>query len=162
MQKGAKGADVENAWGVKVDRFGNAIYPHNIPYQENTISLNPENLPGNVNFSSNQMKVIPRRYSAQMAVFDTRQTSNILLNIRSNKMNNLPIGSQLFDNQNNEMGILGPTQQVLLNNENALKKSMKLTWGNTLNESCVIDPIPETELEGSTGGGFKFIHVECK
>ena len=32
--KNGKGANVENAWGVKVDRFGNAIYPFNSAYSK--------------------------------------------------------------------------------------------------------------------------------
>jgi len=160
--QGAKGADVENAWGVKVDRFGNAIYPHNMPYQENIISLNPENLPGNVNFSSNQIKIVPRRYSAQLAIFDTQKTSNILLNISSSKMDRLPIGSQLFDDKNNEVGILGPTQQILLDHENALDNPMKLVWGNGVNESCIIEPISKMVLKNQSKQEFRVMNVECQ
>ena len=160
--KGAKGANVENAWGIKIDHFGNAIYPQNMPYQENIISLNPENLPGNVNFASNQMKVIPRKYSSQLAVFNTQITSNILLNITSKKMDALPIGSQLFDYENNEIGILGPTQQILLDNSTALNNQMKLIWGKTLNEYCEINPINDASLQNESHENFKIINVECK
>ena len=89
------GANVSNAWGVKVDRFGNAIYPFNSAYTKNTISLDPKDLPANVTLESNQTDVIPRKYSSQLAEFKANKTSNLLLRIHATAQPDLPMGSQL-------------------------------------------------------------------
>jgi len=159
--KDAKGANVENAWGVKVDRFGNAIYPHNNPYTINTITLNPANLPLNISLASNQTQVIPRKYSAQLALFDSVKTSNILLTITSKILNKLPIGSQLFNDQHQVIGVLGPTQQVIIDDESALAHPMHLAWGDQENEFCSITPLKVEDAKPNNMNEFKIIRA-CK
>ncbi|KAF5289352.1 hypothetical protein FQR65_LT20839 [Abscondita terminalis] len=107
------GAVVSNAWGVKVDRFGNAIYPYNTPYSKNLITLDPADLPANVTLESNQTEVIPRRYSSQLTEFKANKSSNILLRIRYALDSQIAMGSQLKDEQGNVLGIVGASSQVI-------------------------------------------------
>lgn len=158
----AKGAKLQNAWGVKIDRFGNAIYPSNIPYQSNTISLDPSDLPVNVNFLSNQSQVIPKKYSAQLVIFNTQKSSNILLSLSAPHHDRLPIGSQLFSQQGQMIGTLGPTQQVLVEDEQALMYPMQLKWGEDEQDSCQIEGLNPQDLKNKTKKNFIFIHAECK
>lgn len=158
--KDAKGAQVTNAWGVEIDRFGNAIYPNNTAYQVNTISLDPSNLPTNVNFVSNQKQVIPKRYSAQLAVFETQKSSNILLNVKSITETSLPIGSQLYNSNHQVIGTLGPTQQIMLESEEGINHPMLLAWGEGEENSCTIFPLNTKALYPNKE--LQMISVECK
>ncbi|WP_314340894.1 fimbria/pilus outer membrane usher protein [Acinetobacter guillouiae] len=156
------GANVANAWGVKVDRFGNAIYPFNSAYTKNTISLDPKDLPANVTLESNQTDVIPRKYSSQLAEFKANKTSNLLLRIHSAVQQNLPMGSQFKDSDNQVIGVLGAGNQVIVNQESPLMKVSTVTWGSNSNESCQIAPISKQQLQQKTTENFNIIDVECK
>ncbi|MCT9977880.1 fimbrial biogenesis outer membrane usher protein [Acinetobacter sp. I-MWF] len=156
------GANVSNAWGVKVDRFGNAIYPFNSAYSKNTISLDPKDLPANVTLESNQTDVIPRKYSSQLAEFKANKTSNLLLRIHATQQQNIPMGSQFKDSDNQVIGIFGAGNQVIVNQELPLMKVSTVTWGGNQNESCQIAPIAKQQLQRKTTGNFNIIDVECK
>lgn len=157
-----KGANVANAWGVKVDRFGNAIYPFNSAYSKNTITLDPKNLPANVTLESNQTDVIPRKYSSQLAEFKANKSSNLLLRIHSTQQPDLPMGSQFKDSENHTIGILGAGNQVIVNKEQPLMNSSRVIWGSTEKESCQIAPLSKQQLEQKTTANFNIIDVECK
>jgi outer membrane usher protein len=160
--KDAKGAKILNAWGVQIDRFGNAIYPYNSPYNVNTISLDPQNLPVNVSLESNQTQVIPKRFSSQLVLFESKVSSNILLTIASKDRQKLPIGSQLYDVNNLVIGMLGPTQQILLDNKNSVNEMMTLKWGKQAEESCVIQPIKTLSNKKKFEDFFEIVDVECE
>ncbi|KAF1028436.1 MAG: Outer membrane usher protein HtrE [Acinetobacter bereziniae] len=156
------GAVVSNAWGVKVDRFGNAIYPYNSPYTKNLISLDPADLPVNVSLESNQTEVIPRKYSAQLAEFKANKSSNILLRIRYLSDQQVSMGSQLKDEQGNVFGIVGASSQVIVDQQNALQKSTYVVWGTEAHQQCAIAPISQKILERKPIENFNIIDVECK
>ena len=156
------GANVSNAWGVKVDRFGNAIYPFNSAYTKNTISLDPKDLPASVTLESNQTDVIPRKYSSQLAEFKANKTSNLLLRIHAAQQQDIPMGSQFKDSDNQVIGILGAGNQVIVNQELPLMKVSTVIWGSNSNESCQIAPISKQQLQKKTTGNFNIIDVECK
>ncbi|MFW1942614.1 fimbria/pilus outer membrane usher protein [Acinetobacter guillouiae] len=156
------GANVSNAWGVKVDRFGNAIYPFNSAYTKNTISLDPKDLPANVTLESNQTDVIPRKYSSQLAEFKANKTSNLLLRIHATQQQNIPMGSQFKDSDNQVIGILGAGNQVIVSQALPLMKVSTVAWGSNQNESCQIAPIAKQQLQQKTTGNFNIIDVECK
>ncbi|WP_427927689.1 fimbria/pilus outer membrane usher protein [Acinetobacter guillouiae] len=156
------GANVSNAWGVKVDRFGNAIYPFNSAYTKNTISLDPKDLPANVTLESNQTDVIPRKYSSQLAEFKANKTSNLLLRIHATAQPDLPMGSQFKDSDNQVIGVLGAGNQVIVNQALPLMKVSTVIWGRHDNESCQIAPISKQQLQQKSAGNFNIIDVECK
>lgn len=156
------GAVVSNAWGVKVDRFGNAIYPYNSPYSKNLITLDPADLPVNVTLESNQTEVIPRRYSSQLAEFKANKSSNILLRIRHSLAQQMPMGSQLKDEQNNILGIVDASNQVIVDKQDALLKTTYVVWGTENHANCMIAPISQKQLEVKNTENFNIIDVECK
>lgn len=157
-----KGAVVSSAWGVKVDRFGNAIFPYNTPYSKNVISLDPADLPVNVTLESNQTEVIPRKYSAQLAEFKANTSSNILLRLRHSSNQTIAMGSQLKDEQGNILGIVGASSQVIVDQQEALLKPTRIVWGTGTQESCSIAAIPEQQLTRKHTENFNIIDVECK
>lgn len=157
-----KGAKIQNAWGVKVDRFGNAIYSGVTPYVVNTISLDPSDLPLNVSLDANQSEVIPKKYSSQLALFDTKTTSNILLTISSSTYENLPIGSQLIGSDGKVIGMLGPTSQLMVENEESLKEPSQLIWGDEEKQSCSLAPVVLDPKQTNENSGLNIVNVECK
>lgn len=157
------GARLNNAWGVKLDRFGNAIYPTSSAYSENDISVNPQDLPIDVVLESNQIKVIPRKYSSTLAVFNAKQTSNILLRIMVKNSVKLPIGSQVLKSDGTVLGMMGQSNQVILENRNdVFEQPLKVLWGTEMNQSCEIDPIPPLKAKPIRKNyHFEILNVEC-
>lgn len=158
----AKGATINNAWGVKLDRFGNAIYPNNSAYVENDIQINTEKLPIDVKMASNQIKVIPRKYSSSLATFDVKKTSNILLRITNKNGVQLPIGSRLLNEQGNFVGMLGQSNQVILEDtDHVFNQKLFVEWGELSIERCEIPPISIMPNHIKQNNQFKIIKVEC-
>jgi outer membrane usher protein len=148
--------------GVKVDRFGNAIYPYNTPYSKNLITLDPADLPANVTLESNQTEVIPRRYSSQLTEFKANKSSNILLRIRYALDSQIAMGSQLKDEQGNVLGIVGASSQVIVDKQEALLHETSVVWGAEANQQCKIEPISKSLLTQKNTENFNIINVECK
>lgn len=57
--KGAKGAEIKNGQGAKIDSFGYAIMPSLSPYQYNTVSLDPRGLNSSVDIQGGSQQVVP-------------------------------------------------------------------------------------------------------
>lgn len=156
------GARLNNAWGVKLDRFGNAIYPSASAYRENQISLNPEDLPVNVVLDSNETKVIPRKYSSTLATFKAKRISNLLLRIKTVRDVPLPIGSHLLNQDGALIGILGQSNQVILESgDEAFDQSLTVAWGNEMTESCKIPLIDLPSKKQKKDKQLQILNVEC-
>jgi len=158
-----EGARLNNAWGVKLDRQGNAIYPTSSAYSENDISIDPQDLPIDVVLESNQMKVIPRKYSSTLATFKAKQTSNLLLRIQTRKGINLPIGTQVRKQDGSFIGMLGQSNQVILEErKDVYNQPLTVVWGEDMEQSCHISPIPSPKTNKvKKNYQFEILKVEC-
>ncbi|WP_228703798.1 fimbria/pilus outer membrane usher protein [Acinetobacter larvae] len=161
--KNAKGAAVNNAWGGKVDRFGNAIYSSLSPYEVNEITIDSKNLPVDVNLKVNQSEVVPRRYSATLVHFETEKTSNILFNVHTPSQQQIPIGLQVRQQDDAVIGTFGQSNQLFIENAALLQERLAVQWGAQQRTTCWID-IPKNVLSNQKTSSKKFqiIDVECK
>lgn len=124
--KNAKNADIENSFGTKIDRFGNAIYTNLSPYEKNNIAINIKNLPLNIALIDNQAEVIPRRYSSTLVHLETEKTSNLLLNVITPENILIPIGFQVKNSANERIGTFGQSNQFFIDNEELLKDEISI------------------------------------
>ncbi len=156
------GASIDNAWGVKLDRWGNAIYPNASAYSINTISINPDQLPPEITLDGNQTQVIPRMYSSTLATFKANQQSNILMRIHSKKMQQFPMGSRIETLSGQLIGLMGQSNQSLLTHDiRDLKEPLKVVWGDQLKQSCSI-PITEFgSMVKKKNSQLDILNVEC-
>lgn len=160
---GARGANLMNAWGSKIDYFGNAIYANLSPYDKNSISLNIQDLDFDVNVKSNQAEVIPRRNSATMIKFDVEKTSNILLNVHNLGMKKeIPIGVQALSADGQIVGMFGQSNQLFVDNSDLLKQDILVQWGVTERQACRIDAPHRALPKQNNLRKMQLIDVECK
>ncbi|ELY3878242.1 thin pilus assembly outer membrane usher AcuC [Acinetobacter baumannii] len=156
------GASIDNAWGIKLDHWGNAIYPNASAYSVNTISINPNQLPPEITLDGNQTQVIPRMYSSTLATFKANQQSNILMRIHGKKALQFPMGSRIETLNGKLIGLMGQSNQSLLTHDiRDLKTSLKVVWGDQSKQSC---NIPLTEFNSVTKKNkshLEIIVVEC-
>ncbi|AOA58512.1 fimbria/pilus outer membrane usher protein [Acinetobacter larvae] len=156
----AKGADVQNAWGVKLDRFGNAIYPNISAYNHNEIAMNGNNLPVDLQFKSNQTYVTPRLFSSTLIEFETKRSSNILLKVNVHPKQKIPIGTQVKNREGRPLAMFGQSNLLFIEDAKALDEQIQVKWGSNNQHSCHIDQISQPVHINKTG--YKSIEVECK
>lgn len=157
------GATVENAWGVKLDRWGNAIYPNVSAYNMNSIAINPDQLPVEVTLDSNQTQVIPRLYSSTLATFNANVQTNILLRVHNSIDNTqFPMGSRIETQSGKFIGMMGQSNQSLLSKDiRDLNEPLKIVWGDQATKLCVIPLKDLTVISNSKTTQLNIINVEC-
>ena len=157
------GATVENAWGVKLDRWGNAIYPNISAYNMNSIAINPDQLPPEITLDGNQTQVIPRLYSSTLVTFKTSVQSNILLRMHNPSQEiQFPMGSRIETQSGKLIGIIGQSNQSLLNNDiHDLKEPLKVVWGDQVQQTCMIPPENFSGVLNNKSNPLNIINVEC-
>lgn len=153
-------AVLPNAWGSKLDYFGNAIYANMDPYRVNTINIDTQKTALDVSLDENQTEVVPRRYSATMIDFKTKRTSNILLNVHTANDATLPMGIQATDKNGQVVAMMGQSNQLFIQTPDALKQPITLQWGANNAQQCTI---PATVVNNKVKNtAFNIIDVECK
>ncbi|TCM64394.1 pili synthesis usher PapC-like protein [Acinetobacter calcoaceticus] len=152
-------AGISNAWGIRLDRFGNAIYSNSSPYNKNLIQIDPDQMPITSTLQSNQATVIPRLYSATMVNFSAQQSTIYVLRITS-PHGQLPMGTEVRNLDQQLLGRLAQSNQVILNRYNPQSDHvLSLIWGSQRQNSCQIQlPVLNNKKQQS----FQIISVECK
>lgn len=161
--KGARGASVMNAWGAKLDYWGNAIYSNLSPYTSNRIAIDIKDLGLDVNIKANQSEVIPRRFSSTLVKFDVEQTSNLLLEVTVPEGGKqIPIGVQALTEEGQVAGMFGQSNQLFIENAALLKDQLWVQWGAQEQQRCAIE-IPHKQIAGQKQPkSVQLIAVECK
>lgn len=103
---GAAGAEVNSYPGLKLDYWGNAVMPASMPYQKNTVSIDPKGLSNNVELTSTLQNVIPRSGAVVIAEFTTQQGAALLLT-PSHDDAGLPFGTTITNSQGKQVGMVG-------------------------------------------------------
>ncbi len=112
--KGASGARLENGQGGRIDGNGYGIVPSLTPYKENSIRLDPRNLPITVDVLENEKTVVPRRGAIIAINMSTITGKPMILTLRDKQLKFLPIGSELEDSKGVDQGIVGQGGQAFV------------------------------------------------
>lgn len=110
----AAGARLTNAPGARVDRFGYAVVPYLTPYQLNTIQIEPQGLPLNVQLDATSAQVAPYAGAVVMMKFKTKSGRTLIVRARLQNGQTLPFGAEVFDDNGASMGVVGQGGQILL------------------------------------------------
>jgi outer membrane usher protein len=105
--EGATGARVFNGQGAKVDRNGYAILPGLTPYRENTVAIDYKDLPSSVDIMENHKVVIPRAGAMIPVNMTTMTGAAMMLVVRDENKEFLPIGTDLVDASGMSQSIVG-------------------------------------------------------
>jgi len=83
----------------KTNRDGNLLVPDILPYQENTLAIEPRDLPFTAEIKNTSMKVLPYYHSGSIARFDVKKSFHIRLQLIQDNGNFVPVGSDaILDN----------------------------------------------------------------
>jgi outer membrane usher protein len=141
----AAGATVSNSQGAKVDGRGYAIAPNLMPYQLNTIALDPKGTDAGVELKSTTANVAPRAGSVVKLTYDTAHGRAVMVETALPDGDAVPFGAEVFDAQGNSVGVAGQGSRLFIHD---MPESGVLTvkWGEDATESCQIDvPLPKSK-----------------
>jgi len=112
---GARGVDVIGGGsGISTDRRGYATQSWVTPYQENTVSLDPLGLPGDVEISQTDVRVVPTEGAVVAAKFKTRTGGRALMSL-THLGKAVPFGALVtLEAKEGNAGIVGGEGQVYL------------------------------------------------
>lgn len=134
--EGASGAIIENNWGSELDMFGNGIVPYLSPYQLNQVSIDPSNLPLDVDLSSTSKQVIPRANSAVLVEFTTQSGKIVFFDLTLPNQDTPPMAAEAYDQNNSPIGIVVQGGR-LYTRDIPNEGTIKVIWGNTDRKSVV-------------------------
>lgn len=136
--RGAKGASLTNSNGAKVDSNGYAIVSGLTPYRENTLSIDPKGIPDDVELSVTQQNVAPGYGAVVMLDYPTVSGQPILLQLRDDEGQQLPVGAEVFNAVNESLTLVGQGSRVFLRVQESRGK-IKVKWGESIDRQCVAE-----------------------
>ncbi|WP_130832920.1 fimbria/pilus outer membrane usher protein [[Erwinia] mediterraneensis] len=112
--KGATGARILNGYGTQFDWNGYAIMPSLTPYRENNVTVNSYGALNEVDILENQHTVIPRMGSSLYVRMKTIVGTPVILIVRDEKGDYLPVGSAIYDKNGTEKSLIGQSGMAFL------------------------------------------------
>lgn len=112
---GASGISVRQGSGVETDYRGYTTSSWLSPYQKNTVSLDPLNLPEDAEIIQTDINVVPTQGAVVLAQFGTRIGGRALMTLKDTSGHIIPFGAlvKVID-QGGSAGIVGEKGQVYL------------------------------------------------
>jgi len=135
--KGAEGATVSGATGVKVDSHGYAVVPYLTPYSMNTVDIDPKGSSTDVEFQSTSEHVAPRLGSVVMLKYKTEMGRAALIRAPQLGGDVLPFGAQVTDANGRNVGVVAQDSRIFargLDDEGTLT----VKWGDEPGDVCSV------------------------
>jgi len=157
---GADGVGVSNQTGVKTDWRGYAIVPYVSPYRKNSIGLNTETLPDDVDLAQTNQTVVPTRGAVVRASYSTSVGQRVLMTLLRQGDTPVPFGATVTDPAATAAQgfIVGDGGQVYLTGLNA-SGSLQVQWGKDAGEQCRVDyRLPQAQPQS----GVTMVNGRCR
>ncbi|GGA34528.1 fimbria/pilus outer membrane usher protein [Dyella nitratireducens] len=156
----ASGATVSNSQGAKVDGRGYAIVPNLMPYQLNTIALDPKGADAGLELKSTTTNVAPRAGSVVRLKYDTKHGRAVMVETVLPDGRPVPFGAEVFDAQGNSVGIAGQGSRLFIRD---LPGSGVLTvkWGEEATDACQIS-VQLPEVKKGRQAEMQTVKAACK
>lgn len=155
---GAADVPVNGFPGVSTDFRGYTSKAYLTPYQENTISLDPTELPPNAEIMQTDVKVIPTKGAVVPAKFSTRVGERALMTLMRADGQIVPFGAVVAQASGEMAGIVGEQGQVYLTGLSP-QGSLVAKWGK--NQQCqIIYTLPGGS--DASSGGMTTIRETCQ
>ncbi|HHB1426190.1 TPA: fimbria/pilus outer membrane usher protein [Serratia odorifera] len=157
---GADGVGVSNQTGVKTDWRGYAIVPYVSPYRKNSIGLNTETLPDDVDLAQTNQTVVPTRGAVVRASYSASVGQRVLMTLLRQGDTPVPFGATVTDPAATAAQgfIVGDGGQVYLTGLNA-GGSLQVQWGKGAGEQCRVDyRLPQAQPQS----GVTMVNGRCR
>ncbi|HFZ8996648.1 TPA: fimbria/pilus outer membrane usher protein [Citrobacter freundii] len=134
---GAGGAEVLGGQGARVNAFGYALAPALVPYQFNTVGLDPQEMRDDAELQTSAHRVAPYAGAMVRLRFDTVRGQAMLITAKKSDGGLIPMGATVYDKNNHPIGMAGQAGQIYFR---ASEESgvLRVKWGDDAQESCDI------------------------
>ncbi|MFC5429586.1 fimbria/pilus outer membrane usher protein [Paraburkholderia denitrificans] len=136
--KGAEGATLRNANGVKVNSSGYAIVPSLTPYRNNDVALDSKGIHRKAELTTSEVRVAPYAGAAVLLKFSTRTGHAVLIRANTSDGSPLPLGANVVDANGTTIGIVGQGSQVYARVPDT-QGTLIAEWGSQTKDRCTID-----------------------
>ncbi|MET0547791.1 MAG: fimbria/pilus outer membrane usher protein [Xanthomonas sp.] len=134
----ARDARITNAPGLRIDGRGYAVVPYVSPYRLNTVGLDPQGMPLDVELESSSQTVAPYAGAISFLRFNTRKGHALLIRARGADGQPVPFGAQVKDLQGQSVGMVGQGGQLYLRSERDQAR-LQVVWGSAPDQRCSVD-----------------------
>lgn len=138
--KGAYGAKVFNGQGASINKSGYALLPALTAYRYNSIALDPQGIPEQIEIQSGEQQVVPLAGAAIKVRFKTRIGYPLLLQTRLNNPQKeyVALGAEVLDEHHNIIGMVGQAGQIYVRTENR-QGILHIQWGDDDQQRCRVE-----------------------
>lgn len=136
----AAGARVENGQGAVVDKRGHAVVPYLMPYELNTVRLDPKGTAMGVELDETSVNVAPRLGSVVALRYKTKAGRAVMIDSSLPDGRPIPFGADVLDEQGANVGVVGQASRLVVNGL-AQSGVLVVRWGDQPGDSCRIDVV---------------------
>ncbi|KAK44799.1 hypothetical protein BG58_22690 [Caballeronia jiangsuensis] len=149
--KGAEGAGVSGATGVKIDSHGYAVVPYLTPYSMNNVDVDPRGSSLDTELQSTSEQVAPRSGSIVMLRYKTVTGRAALIRAPRLAGDALPFGAEVSDGAGHVVGVVAQDSRIFARGIED-KGTLVVKWGDGANEQCSIAyALPEKSDKAMAG-----------
>lgn len=157
----AAGARLLNAPGVKLDGHGRALLPYLTPYNLNSVELDPQGLPLDVQLSSTSIRIAPRAGSVSVLKFDTEYGRAVVAHLTRDDGRPVPFGAEVSDDQGRILGVVGQGGRLLLRGIDEAG-TLSLSWQEeSVQRLCRIDYHLPARAEVTKAAQYATLDAQC-
>jgi outer membrane usher protein len=157
---GAEGASVSSAVGVRVGGNGYAVVPYLMPYQLNTIYIDPKGTSDNVELKNTSSTVAPRLGAVVKLKYQTENGRAVIIKATLPDGEPLPFAADVLDEQGNSVGSVGQAGKLFVRGV-ADQGSLLVRWGESADSQCRIAyQLPPLE-QGTRSQGTSVVPARC-
>lgn len=159
--RGAEGASVTSATGVKVDRHGYAIVPYLTPYSMNAVDIDPKGSSVDVEFDSTSERSAPRFGSIVMLKYKTLTGRAALIRAPLPGGEALPFGAEVTDEAGHPVGVVAQDSRIFARNLEE-KGALFIKLPESQNGQCRVDyALPERAKGVTPTGAYPTVEAHC-
>lgn len=156
---GAAGARIESHAGVRLDGHGNAVVRGLMPYQLNTVSIDPRGASHDVELESTTEAIAPRAGAFARLDYRTSVAQALLIHATRPDGSPLPFGASVFDADGQAIGVVGQGSKIFA--RGALAGAyLTVAWGDGEGGRCRI-VVPDAIDHLETHGLHRSLRTPC-
>lgn len=161
----AQGAGVGYS-GARVNGSGYAVVPSLTPFQLNTVDIDPQGMPDDVELQVSSRNTAPVAGAVVMLSYPTRKARSFLVNSLQPNGALLPFAAIATDAESGvEMGAVGQGSRLVLRSEKN-QGSIRVEWGDQPGQQCLIDyRLPERDAapaKAFEAKGYEVFDLPCR
>ncbi|MDO5686316.1 MAG: fimbria/pilus outer membrane usher protein [Neisseria sp.] len=156
--EGAAGAKVLSGQNIRIDRNGYAIVPYVSPYRYNTLGIDPQGLPLDVQLDATSNQIVPRANSSTLITLNSQAGRAALFEITLNDGRFAPLGADVLDEEKQNRGFVAQGGRVFATGL-ADSGSLTVRWGAATTEQCRF--AYQLPSSGNVSPALRMIPITC-